>query len=93
MNYQKLIDKFGIDEYLFKVLEELSELSVAVTHYRHGKCTKQDLAIEIADVIIQTEKLCALDNHDMFKLVIEEYRIKKIKLKGIINEDTNLPKM
>jgi len=86
MNYQKLIDKFGIDEYYMKVLEELAELSVAVTHYRLNKCSKEDLATEIADVIIQTEKLCALDNSDMFKLVLEHYQKKKINLKRIVGE-------
>lgn len=87
MNYQKLIDKFGIDEYYMKVLEELAELSVAVTHFRLGKCTEVDLATEIADVIIQTEKLSALNNCDMFKLVLDQYVLKKNNLRKIIDNE------
>ena len=45
------------DGYFLKMCEELSELQVAILHYRAGKIEYAELIDEIADVRIQVSKL------------------------------------
>ncbi len=86
MMYRKLIDQFGKDEYLFKVVEELGELIVAVTHFRLGKVDDVALASEMADVMIQLEKLFEIAP-SLHELYLYEYQAKIKKLKIITDSN------
>ena len=86
MMYRKLIDQFGKDEYLFKVVEELGELIVAVTHFRLGKIDDVALASEMADVMIQLEKLFEIAP-SLHELYLHEYQAKIKKLKIITDSN------
>lgn len=48
---------YGIAAQAHKAVEELTELSLAVQHYRAGKATEDALAEEIADVLIMCHQL------------------------------------
>lgn len=56
---RKLYSKDGGNKYIRKVLEELNELSCAVSHYSDHKIPKQQVIEEMADVELQMEKLKA----------------------------------
>ena len=54
---QKVINKFGIEAQTSKVIEELTELSLALQHIRNGKASLADVAGEIVDVEIMIRQL------------------------------------
>lgn len=84
MNYEKLY-KHNQTDYIRKIQEELAELSCAVSHYYDDKVTKIDVLEELADVIIQIEKIIAvLSNFDketeiIDRAMLEFFYDKKIK--------------
>ena len=47
---EKAICSFGVHRQFQQFSEEMGELLAAVSHFRRGKCTKEDLMVEIADV-------------------------------------------
>jgi NTP pyrophosphatase (non-canonical NTP hydrolase) len=61
----------GRNKYISKIVEELSELSVAILHYEQGRNVAIDVMAEVADVGIQLEKIIALLREDG-RLNIEE---------------------
>lgn len=75
--YASYIEKNGSDSTILKAVEELSELSHALMHFRKSKATEDEVIKEIVDVQIECEKLSILFN----KNKIEDYR--KIKLEKI----------
>jgi len=82
--YQKAIKAFGEADVIYKVIEELSELLVAIIHYRDGKISLPKLIDEMADVKITTEKL-EVYLTDKLSLDIVGFisDAKKIKLQGL----------
>jgi len=54
INKKQLIEDaictFGVARQYQQFYEEMGELMVAVSHYRRGKCSIEDLMVEIADV-------------------------------------------
>jgi hypothetical protein len=50
--YKEAVDHFGADRQLEQLEEELTELLLAVKHFRKGKDTEAHLVSEIADVKI-----------------------------------------
>lgn len=67
MNYGKLYEKDG-EFYFIKICEELSELQTAILHHRQKKVNANQVIEEIADVIIQLDKICSyLGDFDKFK--------------------------
>ena len=55
-----LLSMDGSEKYVRKALEELTELQLALLHHADGKANSYNIAIEIADVKIQLEKLIYL---------------------------------
>lgn len=56
--YKKLYDQ-DQSLYFSKICEELAELQVAILHYRDGKAEYSQVVEELADVIIQYDKIVA----------------------------------
>jgi NTP pyrophosphatase (non-canonical NTP hydrolase) len=56
---KKLYDQ-SATKYLSKIVEELNELAVAITHYNDGKIDRVGVLIEVADVLFQIEKIIDL---------------------------------
>ena len=55
--YQAAIEKYGEEAQIKKAIEELGELLVSICHYPDGKCSREDLADELADATIMCEQL------------------------------------
>ena len=55
--YQAAIEKFGEEAQIKKAIEELGKLLVSICHYPDGKCSREDLADELADATIMCEQL------------------------------------
>lgn len=77
---KELLSVSKVDDYVLKVVEELSELSVAVTHYHRGKVDIKDVVDELADVLIQVEKMKVLLQLDT-TLDINELVTKRLETK------------
>jgi hypothetical protein len=84
--YERAVEKWGVNEQLWMVEEELSELQLAVCHLRRGKATLADVMGEIADagimigqlgviLKINTHELSAIRNKKLRRL---EERLDKI---------------
>lgn len=54
--YGKALDKWGYAAQFNMVIEECIELALALQHYDRGKCSKDDVTNEIADVAIMIEQ-------------------------------------
>ena len=72
--YDKLIKKYGIDNQLGILQEELAELIVAVSHYKRNR--KSNIPEEIADVEIMLEQI--IQHYDM-RNDIDEWKTKKLE--------------
>lgn len=57
MSYRKIFDHYGLDHQLGKTVEECAELIVAITHWKDGKVSREDMVTEIADVAVMVEQL------------------------------------
>lgn len=66
--------------YFIKICEELSELQTAILHFRQGKVHNENVLEEIADVLIQVEKIVAyLAKFDSYQCFLLEKRVNEIK--------------
>ena len=54
------VDWFGRDNQISQATEEMGELIVALNHIKRGKCTKDDVCSEIADVLITCNQLAEI---------------------------------
>lgn len=83
---EKAISTFGVPRQFQQFTEEMGELLAAVSHYRRGKCTKEDLITEIADVKqmllaiqylfgISDEELSTIEDRQWAKL---EYQMNQV---------------
>lgn len=60
------IDLYGKDAQLIQAAEEVGELLTALSQYRRGRITKDELTVEIADVMIMLD--CIVTMHDIQNL-------------------------
>ena len=76
---ESLLKKYGADSQILKYFEEVAESTVAITHYRHGKCDNSALISELVDVYITlTQMLILYDKDELFGEILE-IKIEKIK--------------
>lgn len=81
------VDKFGVKDAKDRVIEEMSELIVALEHFDRKRISIRDLASEIADVEITLTKLkIALLDKSCYEDVL---KTKLIKLKNHIILSSN----
>jgi NTP pyrophosphatase (non-canonical NTP hydrolase) len=73
-NFKLFVEMYSQDPVTFhsKINEELLELGLAFLHMKDNKVTTQQLAKEIADALIQIEKICFLYS-DAMQLAKYEY--------------------
>jgi len=55
--YKELMERFGYENQMLVAVEEMAELTNALTKERSGRATRADVVTEIADVIICCEQL------------------------------------
>lgn len=57
--YDHAIDKYGIENQKWMVIEECGELFNALAKMRRGRATKEDVMTELADVSIMVEQIAS----------------------------------
>lgn len=74
------IKVFGVEGQFRQFHEEVGELMVAISHYRRKRCDREELMVEMADVLQMIDALRAVFNIDeeAFKL-IQDQQWKKLK--------------
>jgi len=55
--FESALEKYGIDNQIFQLFEEMGELTVAINGYRRGRKTLSDIAEEIADIEIMLDQM------------------------------------
>ena len=63
--------KFGATTQAAQAVEELAELTVALHHYQRGKCGREAVATEIADVIIMAHQLSLMFGADAVQAEVD----------------------
>ena len=76
--YKKTLEFFGVDRQLQKCCEELSELQVAIHHWKDKKATQDDVASEIADVIIMCNQLKLMLSPGLVDIQVQ-YKLNRLK--------------
>ena len=71
----KAIEVIGEKELIDRAIEELAELTVAISHYRRGRCVEDAVREEIADVMIACRQLEVIFG----KFEVEDIRANKIR--------------
>jgi len=79
--YAKAILFFGIESQFDKAEEELTELLLALKHFRSEKCDARSVASEIADVEIMCVQLRVMIGNE---LVDNEKQVKLERLESMI---------
>jgi NTP pyrophosphatase (non-canonical NTP hydrolase) len=87
------IKAFGVDSQFRQFHEEIGELMVAISHLKRGRCTLEDLTVEIVDVLqmIDALKYVFGVDDDMFNRIKDQQwlklqsQIEKIEMKKTIN--------
>lgn len=79
--YNSALDKFGAEHQIDMLIEECSELIQALIHHKRGRNTLNDVAKEIADVLIMIEQI-----EKIKKLEQETEEQKYIKLQRLYNK-------
>ena len=69
----------GEKELIDRAVEEMAELTVAISHYRRGRCEANAVQEEIADVMIACRQLEVIFGQLETECIREE-KIKKFKL-------------
>lgn len=84
---QELIEQsikvFGVQAQFRQFHEEMGELMVAVSHYDRGRCTLEDVMVEMADVLQMIEalrKVFRISDEEFEKIQTQQW----LKLKGQI---------
>ena len=68
---RKALDKFGIVAQMGMMHEEMGELSVALEHYKRGRCKEDAVITEIADVMIVAAQMAIYFGKDEVNAEIE----------------------
>ena len=91
--YERIIKHYGNNPQLDKLEEELTELLLAVKHYRKGKLSIAELTSELVDcdiMIEQARMIFAIDDETYYraKRYKKERTLKRIASNGIeVSED------
>lgn len=78
------INHFGVDHQIDKAIEELGELITALSRRRLDRSNRQDIAEEIADVLIMANQLRIIYGGEMVDDFIDQ---KLLRLRKYINSD------
>lgn len=69
--YQQCIDKWGADDQIMMMLEEMAELANVLCKSHRGRVTVDEITTEIADVTIMAEQLRLIFGKDNVDKEIE----------------------
>ena len=72
--------KFGAHNQEHMLIEEMGELAAALNHYHRGRCSKEDVQLEIADVFIMIKQMRILYGKDgvdkMIKMKLDRLQVR-----------------
>ena len=86
MNFTETIEqalkKYGAHHQEHMMVEEMGELATALNHYHRGRCSIDDVRLEIADVFIMIKQMrCLYGKYEVDKAI-------KVKLQRLQNRLT-----
>ena len=86
MNFTETIElaleKYGAHHQEHMLVEEMGELTTALNHYHRGRCSIDDVRLEIADVFIMIKQMrCLYGKYEVDKAI-------KLKLQRLQNRLT-----
>jgi len=55
--FKETIEKWGVESQIWMAMEEMGELMTALSHYFRGRIDKDEVAEEIADVMLMAEEM------------------------------------
>lgn len=78
-----LISTYGSKVQTEKCIEEMAELTSALLHFKNGRCTKDDVVTEIADVLFTTAQMAVLfGEHDVTNELLRKVERTEKKLEA-----------
>lgn len=92
LSTQKTLKQYGFHNQIIQVSEECAELLVALSKFRRGTGSREDVLEEVADVIIvalQSITLTKYDLSDLEKKLLEKHNklLQRIKMDEGLVED------
>lgn len=72
------VEWFGRDNQISQATEEMGELIAALNHIKRGKCTKDDVCSEIADVLIMCNQLAEIYGRQDVQMHIDD-KLKRLR--------------
>ena len=89
--YKKLILKFGLDNQLIKLIEELSELQQEICKILIGERMEfnDNFIGELADVEIMLSQIHCLLSDERMKKLTDMMKIKHLKIEDLVNVSEN----
>ena len=80
--YKRAIEKWGVRLQVDQLIEECAEVIEAVSHYRRGKCSIDEVREELADLQIMLRQMRLIYGADRFdKIMAEKVNGLEAKLK------------
>jgi len=70
--YKRAIEKWGVKAQVDQLIEECAEVIEAVSHYRRGKCSADDVRGELADLYIMVAQMRLIYGEEMCDEAIAE---------------------
>lgn len=86
--YIQALEKFGNDAQISQLQEEMAELTIAINHFKRGRCDKSEVLNEIIDVIIMIEQMVVMFGFTEQEIELTE-SVKLQKLKNYLNEEAH----
>jgi hypothetical protein len=88
---EKIIDHYGEEHQLNKVVEELGELITAISKWRNGKLGITELVGEVVDVKIMIEQLYLITQpqYPNINLNLKSQRLREYKLQRTLTQIEN----
>ena len=83
--YQQAIEHFGLASQVTMVFEETGELQNALAKFIRGRCTRQAVITELADVYIMVEQMARLFGQEHFAAEKERKLNRLARRIGITN--------
>lgn len=74
--YRRALEAWGADAQTLMVLEEMSELQKELCKHQRGRDNRQDIAEEIADVLIMLDQMIVLHN---IERAVDSYKVYKLE--------------
>lgn len=77
--YIEALSKWGIEDQVFMLLEEMSELANVICKYRRGRVELPDIVTELADVSIMVEQMLVAFNVEPAFIEEKARKIERLK--------------